>query len=64
MFSIQPIRYFLHHILLGNAKPPAILSQMIIEAREIRENQLFRSNLLPCVVTSSKPKDQNSKVIN
>lgn len=36
---------------------------MIAEAREIRENQTFRSNALSCVVTSAEPKDQNSKVI-
>lgn len=36
---------------------------MIAEAREIRENQNFRSNALSCIVTSAEPKDQNSKVI-
>jgi len=35
---------------------------MIAEAREIRESQNFRSNA-GCVVTSTEPKDQNSKVI-
>lgn len=36
---------------------------MIAEAREIRENQTFRSNAQSCAVTSAEPKDQNSKVI-
>lgn len=31
-------------IITGNAKPPTILSQMIAEAREIRENQTYRNN--------------------
>lgn len=31
-------------VLSGNAKPPTILSQMIAEAREIRENQRCRNN--------------------
>jgi len=35
---------------------------MIAEAREIRENQTFRSNAIACVVTSTEPKDQNSVV--
>lgn len=37
---------------------------MIIEAREIRENQNYRSNALSCAVTSTEPKDQHFKVIN
>lgn len=36
---------------------------MIAEAREIRENQTFRSNALSCAVTSAEPKDQHLKVI-
>ncbi|XP_046992295.1 serine/threonine-protein kinase 3 isoform X1 [Schistocerca americana] len=38
----------LHHEFIGNAKQPNILSQMIAEAREIRENQSYRN-----VVSSS-----------
>ncbi|XP_034253926.1 serine/threonine-protein kinase 3-like [Thrips palmi] len=34
----------LQHQFIGNAKPPTILSQMIAEAREIRENQRSRNN--------------------
>lgn len=33
----------LHHVFIGNAKQPSILSQMISEAREIRENQSYRN---------------------
>ncbi|CAH1736324.1 serine/threonine-protein kinase 3 [Aphis gossypii] len=50
----------LDHEFIGNAKPPEILSQMIAEAREIRENQTLRSNA-SCKVTSAEHKDQNSK---
>nr|CAD7434558.1 unnamed protein product [Timema monikensis] len=32
---------------LGNAKQPNILSQMIAEAREIRDNQSYRNNAVP-----------------
>lgn len=49
-------------LILGNAKPPEILSQMIAEAREIRENQAYRSATSSCVVTSAEPKDPNYKV--
>jgi hypothetical protein len=31
-------------IVEGNAKQPNILSQMIAEAREIRDNQTYRNN--------------------
>lgn len=34
----------LQHQFIGNAKPPTILSQMIVEAREIRENQRCKNN--------------------
>ncbi|XP_054266181.1 serine/threonine-protein kinase 3-like isoform X2 [Macrosteles quadrilineatus] len=34
----------LHHEFIGAAKQPTILSQMIAEAREIRENQSCRNN--------------------
>ncbi|XP_050440383.1 serine/threonine-protein kinase 3 [Adelges cooleyi] len=51
----------LEHEFIGNGKPPEILSQMIAEAREIRENQNLRSNTLSCVITSTEPKDQNLK---
>lgn len=47
---------------IGNAKPPEILSHMILEAKEIRENQTYRS-ALSCVVTSAEPKDDISIVI-
>jgi len=47
---------------LGNPKPPEILSQMIAEAREIRENQTLRSNA-SCLVKSAESKDQSFKVI-
>lgn len=47
---------------LGNGKPPEFLSQMIAEAREIRENLTLRSNV-SCVITSAEHKDQDSKVI-
>ncbi|XP_060876687.1 serine/threonine-protein kinase 3-like [Metopolophium dirhodum] len=50
----------LDHEFIGNPKPPEILSQMIAEAREIRENQTLRSNAL-CLVKSAESKDQNSK---
>ncbi|XP_063219954.1 serine/threonine-protein kinase hippo-like isoform X2 [Bacillus rossius redtenbacheri] len=36
----------LHHEFIGNAKQPNILSQMIAEAREIRENQTYRNNVI------------------
>jgi len=51
----------LEHEFIGNPKPPEILSRMIAEAREIRENQTFRSNALSCVVTSTESKDPNFK---
>lgn len=31
---------------------------MIHEAKEIRENQTYRSAALSCIVTSAEPKDQ------
>lgn len=36
---------------------------MILEAKEIRENQTYRSAALSCVVTSAEPKDDVSIVI-
>ncbi|XP_067008377.1 serine/threonine-protein kinase 3 isoform X2 [Anabrus simplex] len=36
----------LHHEFIGNAKQPNILGQMIAEAREIRENQVYRNNMV------------------
>lgn len=33
----------LHHVFIGNAKQPSILSHMIAEAREIREHQSYRN---------------------
>ncbi|KAL5233147.1 hypothetical protein ACI65C_000557 [Semiaphis heraclei] len=50
----------LDHEFIGNPKPPEILSQMIAEAREIRENQTLRSNA-SCLVKSAESKDQNIK---
>ncbi|KAL4091418.1 hypothetical protein QTP88_026110 [Uroleucon formosanum] len=50
----------LDHEFIGNPKPPEILSQMIAEAREIRENQTLRSNA-SCLIKSAESKDQNSK---
>lgn len=35
--------FLLNHEFIGNAKQPSILSQMIAEAHEIRENQVFRA---------------------
>jgi hypothetical protein len=37
---------------------------MIAEAREIRENQTYRSNALSYVVTSAESRDMHFKVIN
>jgi len=31
---------------------------MILEAKEIRENQTYRSAPISCIVTSAEPKDQ------
>ncbi|XP_022167502.1 serine/threonine-protein kinase 3 [Myzus persicae] len=50
----------LDHEFIGNPKPPEILSQMIAEAREIRENQTLRSNA-SCLLKSAESKDQSSK---
>lgn len=33
----------LNHVFIGNAKAPTILSQMIAEAHQIRENQSYRN---------------------
>lgn len=33
----------LNHVFIGNAKAPTILSQMIAEAHQIRENQTYRN---------------------
>lgn len=37
---------------------------MIAEAREIRENQTYRSNALSYVVSSAESRDLNYKVID
>ncbi|XP_025412808.1 serine/threonine-protein kinase 3 [Sipha flava] len=51
----------LEHEFIGNPKPPEILSKMIAEAREIRENQTYRSNALSYVVTSAESRDMHFK---
>lgn len=51
--------FFFFHIL-GNAKPPEVLSRMIHEAKIIQENQIKCSALLSCMcVTCTEPNDQN-----
>jgi hypothetical protein len=39
---------------IGNAKQPNILGQMIAEAREIRENQSYRSNAATSAAAGAK----------
>jgi serine/threonine kinase 3 len=39
---------------VGNAKQPNILGQMIAEAREIRENQSYRSNAATSAAAGAK----------
>ncbi|XP_039290374.1 serine/threonine-protein kinase hippo-like isoform X3 [Nilaparvata lugens] len=52
----------LRHEFIGNAKQPSILSQMIAEAREIRENQSCRTNASSALKQSHGDSDEEDGV--